>query len=209
MAETVNYKLYKESSDQTNFREFREKLAGETGSNMDKIDTALKAHDDALAEKATIGDVDDVVADTIANASDDPDYDSFVGTYGIDMGGEESKQFAFEVPGACVSYRFNAGASMRDIAAKLSGSGWFSNHHLTAVFDRSTGHIVITDKDGVVQPYKVGLGTKIAEGAELTPKEFTVKNALGRMFAEKQDKIPCVAVSYDAATKTLTVKEAV
>lgn len=51
MAETTNYKLYKDSWELTSPREWREKLAGETGSNMDKIDTALKSHDDAISAK--------------------------------------------------------------------------------------------------------------------------------------------------------------
>lgn len=51
MAETVNYGLYVSSDEQTKFLEWREKIAGETDSNMKKIDAALKAHDDALAEK--------------------------------------------------------------------------------------------------------------------------------------------------------------
>lgn len=43
MAETLNYKLYITDDDQTKFKVWRENLAGETNSNMIKIDNALKS----------------------------------------------------------------------------------------------------------------------------------------------------------------------
>lgn len=42
MAETANYGLYVSSDDQTKFKTWREKVAGEIDSNMTKIDAALK-----------------------------------------------------------------------------------------------------------------------------------------------------------------------
>ena len=54
MSETAHYKLYTSSDDTTKFKEFREKLAGDTDSNMTKIDSALKAHGDALAGKQDV-----------------------------------------------------------------------------------------------------------------------------------------------------------
>lgn len=51
MAETAHYKLYINSDEKLKFKTFREEVAGETDSNMTKIDAALKAHDDALEGK--------------------------------------------------------------------------------------------------------------------------------------------------------------
>lgn len=48
MAETINYGLYVSSDEKTKFMEWRNKVAGETYSNMIKIDTALKGKQDAL-----------------------------------------------------------------------------------------------------------------------------------------------------------------
>lgn len=50
MAETVNYGLYKTSNGNVTFHEWREKLAGETDSNMVKIDAALAGKQNALAD---------------------------------------------------------------------------------------------------------------------------------------------------------------
>lgn len=48
MSETINYGFYVDSDDTTKFIEWRNKIAGETDSNMIKIDTALKGKQDAL-----------------------------------------------------------------------------------------------------------------------------------------------------------------
>ena len=48
MAETTNYKLYLTDSDAIKFLEWREKLCGQTDSNMTKIDAALALKADGL-----------------------------------------------------------------------------------------------------------------------------------------------------------------
>lgn len=48
MAETANYGLYVSSDSQTKFPDWRKKVAGETNSNMVKIDSVLKEHEDAI-----------------------------------------------------------------------------------------------------------------------------------------------------------------
>lgn len=46
MAETKNYKLYVTDDSTTNFQDFRRQLAGDTGSNMVKIDEILAGKSD-------------------------------------------------------------------------------------------------------------------------------------------------------------------
>lgn len=49
MAETVKYGLYLTENDQVKFIDWREKISGQSGSNMIKIEAALVAHDEAIA----------------------------------------------------------------------------------------------------------------------------------------------------------------
>lgn len=49
MAETVNYHLYISSNEMSNFKDWREQVAGETGSNMVKIDAELAKKQDKIS----------------------------------------------------------------------------------------------------------------------------------------------------------------
>lgn len=49
MAETVKYGLYLTENDQVKFIDWREKISGQSDSNMIKIEAALVAHDEAIA----------------------------------------------------------------------------------------------------------------------------------------------------------------
>ena len=52
MSETTNYKLYISDDAMEKFLDWRKKLAGESDSNMVKIDSALKSMDDTKAIKS-------------------------------------------------------------------------------------------------------------------------------------------------------------
>lgn len=49
---TVNYDLYTNSDEKTKFKEWREKVAGDTDSNMVRIDNALAGKQDELSGEA-------------------------------------------------------------------------------------------------------------------------------------------------------------
>lgn len=49
---TVNYDLYTNSDDKTKFKEWREKIAGDTDSNMTRIDNVLAGKQDELTGEA-------------------------------------------------------------------------------------------------------------------------------------------------------------
>lgn len=89
MAETAHYKLYINSDEKLKFKTFREEVAGETDSNMTKIDAALKAHDDALEGKqgkitGTMGQVVgfDAEGNAVPQAAPDTGVTSFNGRAG-------------------------------------------------------------------------------------------------------------------------------